>query len=99
MSDIQTQLTEEIAKIDWKSLIPHGQRDALIVVSPDLNLIDVGEAMANDNVAIVQTWISQQLIRKPFSEELSSWNTLPDKEFTSLIIQPFVLIQESKTSL
>jgi hypothetical protein len=94
MSDIQAQLTEEIAKIDWQSLIPHAQRDALILVSPSLNLIDVGIAMANDNVAIVQNWISQELIRKPFQEELSSWNILPDKEFTSLIIQPFVLIQE-----
>jgi hypothetical protein len=94
MSDIQAQLTEEIAEIDWQSLIPHAQRDALILVSPSLNLIDVGIAMANDNVAIVQNWISQELIRKPFQEELSSWNILPDKEFTSLIIQPFVLIQE-----
>lgn len=96
MSDIQNQLTEEIAEIDWNALIPHAQRDGVIIVSPSLNLIDVGVAMANDSVALIQNWISQQLIRKPSADELSHWNEHPDKQFLSLIVQPFVLIQESQ---
>ena len=92
MSDFKAQLSEELADVEWSSLIPHAQRDALIVVSPSLDLIDVAVAMANDNVSLVQQWISKQLIYKPSSDDLSSWNAHPAKKFSTLIVQPFVLV-------
>ena len=92
MSDIKAQLLEELADTDWSSLIPHAQRDALILVNPSLDLIEVGLAFANDNVPLVQRWISEQLICKPSAEELSAWNSQPTKKFSTLIVQPFVLV-------
>ncbi len=92
MSDIKSQLTEELADSEWNDLIPHGKRDALIVVDESLNLVEVGEAMAQDNVFLVQNWITQGLIHKPSMEELSIWNNTPEKKFSTLIVQPFVLI-------
>ena len=92
MSEIRAQLLEELADTDWNSLIPHAQRDALIVVNPSLDLIEVGLAFANDNVPLVQRWISEQLICKPSAEELSLWNSQPSKQFSTLIVQPFVLV-------
>lgn len=92
MSDTRTQLAEELAEIEWRDLIPHSQRDAVIVVTPALDMLDVGEALANDNVQSVQHWISEQLIYKPSQKELSDWNGQPQKTFNALIVQPFVLI-------
>ncbi|MGF1602326.1 MAG: DUF2288 domain-containing protein [Thermosynechococcaceae cyanobacterium] len=92
MSDSKTQLAEEIATIEWRDLIPHSQRDAVIVVTPALDMIDVGAALANDDVQSVQHWISEQLIYKPSQEELSDWNGEPNRAFTALIVQPFVLV-------
>ena len=92
MSEIRAQLLEELADADWSSLVPHAQRDALIVVNPSLDLIEVGLALANDNVSVVQRWISEQLICKPSAEELSIWNSQPTKKFSTLIVQPFVLV-------
>jgi hypothetical protein len=92
MSDIKTQLTEEMAQIEWKELIPHAQRDAIIVVNESLSLIDVAIAMANDDVVSVQEWIGQSLIHKPSVDELSDWNSNPEQKFNTLIVQPFVLI-------
>ena len=92
MQDIKTQLTEELADIEWSSLIPHAQRDALIVVNESLNLVDVGVAIAVDNVSLVQEWIGRGLIRKPSSEQLGIWNGEPNKKFSTLIVQPFVLV-------
>ncbi len=94
MSDIKTKLIEEIADVDWCELIPHAQRDAIIIVNKDLDLIEVGLAIANDDALLVQNWISEQLIRKPLVEELGDWNSQPHKQFTTVIIQPFVLIKE-----
>jgi len=33
MGNIHEQLLEELAEVEWSDLIPHAQRDALILVS------------------------------------------------------------------
>ncbi len=95
MSDIKTQLSEQIASIEWNLLIPHAHRDALVIVKEQLNLLDVAVAVAEDNATAVQSWISQQLIYKPSPQDLSIWNSQPKKQFMTLIVQPFVLVQEN----
>ena len=95
MSDIKTQLSEQLASIEWNLLIPHAQRDALVIVKEQLNLLDVAVAVAEDNSTAVQSWISQQLIYKPSPQDLSTWNSDPKKQFMTLIVQPFVLVQEN----
>jgi hypothetical protein len=93
MLDIRTELADAVdeAELDW--LMPHLQRDAVIVVTPGLELLDVGVAIATDNVAAVQHWISEQLIYKPSPNQISDWSTLHDQRFQSLIVQPYVLVK------
>lgn len=93
MSNIKTQLSEQLASIEWNLLIPHAQRDAVVIVKDQLNLLDVGIAVAEDDSTQVQSWISQQLIYKPSPQDLSSWNSEPKKQFMTLIVDPFVLVQ------
>lgn len=57
----RANLAEMMAEIEWTWLLPHAKRDALVMVTPGLDLLDVGEAIANDNVASVQNWIGEQL--------------------------------------
>lgn len=54
--------------------------------------------IASDQVILVQDWIGQNLIHKPTPDQLSDWNTTPQRQFTTLIVQPFVLIQLSNSS-
>ena len=95
MSDIKTELEKQLAEIEWKDLIPHAQRDAIILVHPSLNLVDVGCAIAEDKSNVVQNWISEQLVQKPSAEQLSKWNETPTHKFQTIIVQPFVLISVS----
>jgi hypothetical protein len=53
----------------------------------------VGVAIAEDNVQSVQNWISELLIHKPSPDELNTWNGEPEKQFLTLIVQPFVLVR------
>lgn len=94
MQELRAELAQNIDEAEWNWLIPHVQRDAVIFVADQLDLLDVGVAIASDNVASVQTWIDEQLIHKPFTTQISDWNGDRTKRFHSLIIQPFVLIQE-----
>jgi hypothetical protein len=92
MSDLKQQLQEQIAEINWQDLKPHAQRDALIIVNENLDLVEVGCAIAQDQSKLVQNWISEQLIQKPTAQQLSLWNENLNKKFKTIIVQPFVLV-------
>jgi hypothetical protein len=94
MQDLKAELTASLDEAEWQWLLPHVRRDSLIVVTPELNIVDVGVAIANDNVSLVQNWISQQLIYKPTLDQMADWQANLSKRFNTLIVQPFVLVQE-----
>ena len=94
MPDLRAELTENLDEAEWEWLIPHVQRDAVIVVSADLDLLDVGVAIACDSSVEVETWINQALLSKPSVTQLGEWNTNRSKRFNTLIVQPYVLVQE-----
>ncbi|NEN97180.1 MAG: DUF2288 family protein [Moorea sp. SIO1F2] len=95
--DLRVQLAESLDETTWDLLIPHVKRDAVLVVNEGLDLLDVGVAIANDDVLSVQHWISEQLMHKPLLEQLSNWNSNQNKRFQALIVQPYVLVQELST--
>ncbi len=94
MRDLRAELAENLDEAEWEWLIPHVQRDAVVVVANELDLLDVGVAIALNNVSTVQHWISEQLLAKPSTIQLSNWNGDRTKRFNSLIVQPYVLVQE-----
>jgi hypothetical protein len=94
MADLRAELTENLDEAEWEWLIPHVQRDAVIVVALELDLLDVGVAIASDHIPSVQQWIDQQLLSKPTVDQVGEWNGDRTKRFTTLIVQPYVLVQE-----
>ncbi len=66
----------------------------VVVVAQHMDLLDVGIALANDNSASVQHWISEQLIAKPSPAQMQAWNGDRTKRFNALIVNPYVLVQE-----
>jgi hypothetical protein len=93
-TDLRAELTENLDEAEWEWLIPHVQRDAVILVAVELDLLDVGVAIASDNTLKVQTWIDEALITKPSTAQVGEWNIEHTKRFNTLIIQPYVLVQE-----
>ena len=96
--DLRAQLDEILDESEWEWLIPHVQRDSVIVVATGLDLLDVGEAIASDQTSQVQNWIDEALIGKPSSIQVGEWNMQRKKRFNTLIVQPFVLVQEKITA-
>lgn len=95
--ELRQQLSENLDEAEWEWLIPHVQRDAVIVVAKELDLLDVGEAIASDKVPEVQVWIEEALITKPSNEQMGEWNNQRNKRFNALIVEPYVLVQEKLT--
>jgi hypothetical protein len=79
----------------WLDLKPHAERDAVFVVAQELDLLEVGTTIAKDDVKQVTEWIQKGELARPTSVAMETWDTLQAKVFRFLIVQPYVLIQES----
>lgn len=91
------ELALQVDEADWSWLKPHLERGALITVSPSIDLAEAGERIAADDSITVSAWISAGKIGKPAEEDIEIWNRTPGKKFLTLIISPYVLIQEIGT--
>ncbi|WP_071190278.1 DUF2288 domain-containing protein [Trichormus sp. NMC-1] len=98
MSDLRSELEQNLDEAEWDWLIPHVQKDTVIVVADGLDLLDVGVAIAGDDIPSVQQWISEQLIAKPTVDQVGEWNYNRSKRFNALIVEPYVLVQEIMAS-
>ena len=94
LAEISEKFAQDLAEVDWKALRIHLQRDALILVDEQLDLIEVACRVANDDATEVGAWIAQGRLAKPAAEQLSSWETQLDKPFRMLIAAPYILVQE-----
>jgi len=95
MQDFRAELAETLDEAEWEWLMPHAKRDAIVIVAPELDLLDVGVAIASDDKTSVEDWIGQQQLSKPSPEQLSDWGNEPTRRFKALIVQPYVLVQIS----
>ena len=91
--ELRQELESMIGPATWYNLLPHAARDSIVVVNPGLDLAEVGVAVATDNVSSVQRWISEALITKPTEAQMSDWERDRSRQFQTLIVQPYVLIQ------
>ncbi|MDB9537168.1 DUF2288 domain-containing protein [Dolichospermum planctonicum CS-1226] len=99
MSELREKLQQNLDEAEWEWLIPHVQKDVVILVAENLDLLDVGEAIASDNILSVQHWIDEQLLAKPTVEQVGEWNFYRNKRFNALIIEPYVLVKEIITPI
>jgi hypothetical protein len=88
------ELALNIDEAQWQWLKPHLERGALITVADALDLAETGERIAADDSESLTAWISAGKVGKPTDEEIAAWDKVPEKKFLTLIISPYVLIQE-----
>lgn len=91
---MRDELKASLGPTHFSDLRAHIARDAVIVVDASLDLLDVGEAIARDEAARVDAWVKSGLVKKPTLEMLERWSHLEGEAFTSLVVQPFVLVLE-----
>jgi len=94
MENLRADLEKLLDEAEWEWLMPHAQRDVVVVVDPGLDLLDVGVAIASDNTTSVEHWIGEQLLSKPSPEQIVEWAGDRTRRFKALIVQPYVLVQD-----
>ena len=91
--DIHEKLREELDIVDWRALRSQLRRDSVILVEPELDLVEVAWCVAKDRSAEVAGWIDAGQLRKPTAAELTAWERDLDKSFRMLIVAPYLLVQ------
>jgi hypothetical protein len=91
------ELALNIDEAQWQWLKPLLGRGALITVAAALDLAEAGVRIAADDSESLAAWISSGKVGKPTEEEITAWDKVPGKKFLTLIISPYVLIQEIGT--
>ncbi|WP_227021590.1 DUF2288 domain-containing protein [Oceaniferula marina] len=86
------RLEKYTGTVDWEYLQPHFDSGALIYVDPSLSLTEVGQALADDNKAAVETWLKSGDLVKPSELHVEWWKKNPET-FNALVVSPFVLMQ------
>lgn len=89
---IRENLERMMGPILPSDLVAHVNRDAAFIVAPVRSLIDVGVAIALDDVEVVKGLIESGDLRKPSRSERDAW---PPGVWVSIVVQPFVLVQLS----
>jgi len=92
--EIYEKLKTEVESASWEPLKEHYQRGAIIVVSNDLDLIQVGSDIATDNVEIIKNLLSDGKLTQPTDEHAQQFTEDEDVMFHFIIVQPYVLIQK-----
>ncbi len=94
---LRERLESEIGVVLSSDLQAHVQRGAVVVIDAELSLVDVAIAVAEDDVASVQSWIDSRRMKNPSQAQIDAWKNTPHGRFRSVIVQPYVLVQELST--
>lgn len=94
MKPTMEELALNVVEAEWDWLRAHLERGGLIVVGQELDIVDVGMAIAADDAAMVNGWVAAGKLTKPSAAEIAAWDCDRGRKFLSLIVSPFVLIQE-----
>lgn len=94
MKATREELALQVDEAQWEWLSPHLERGGVIVVGQGLDIAEVGERIAADDTAAVGKWIEAGRLAKPSAEQVAAWGGDSSVRFATLIISPYILVQE-----
>ena len=94
---IRAKINSETAKIPWHELQRFFAQGKVMLVATELDLVDVGFSLQQDEIDQVRTWtdnaqltpVSDDQARNWFEEGASVW---------AVVVKPWVLVQPLETS-
>lgn len=92
MSELIDTLNRETARISWRELQPFFARGQTVAVDPDLDLVAVAAAFADDDKPAVQGWMDQARVAVVTDAQSAAWLDA-EADMWAVVVAPFVLVQ------
>lgn len=94
-SDIfRAKINLETSKIAWKELQRFFAGGKALMVSPDLDLVEVAFQMSGDKVEQIQQWATAGKLSHVSDEQAREWAS-DDALVWAVVVNPWVLVQTS----
>ncbi len=88
----RTKINLETSKIAWKELQRFFAGGMALMVSADLDLVDVAFQMSEDNVEQIQQWAMADKLARVSDEQAREWAET-DALVWAVVVSPWVLVQ------
>jgi hypothetical protein len=95
LEQLTGRLNTETALITWPELERHFARGALMTVSPDLDLVQLGAHMIHDDKSIIDAWLETGGLRKTTDDDARGWSE-GEPLLWAVVVAPWVLVQEKE---
>lgn len=95
IEDIRTKVNLETSRIAWKELQRFFASGEAVVVSSELDLVDVAVQMSQDNTAQIRQWMEAGQFGKVSEEQAAAWYATDDLVW-AVVVSPWVLVQSVK---
>lgn len=92
---LHAKLNTETSQIAWSELLRYFAGGLVIVVSNDLDLVDVAARFSIDDKATVEQWLNESKLAKATDEQATAWLEA-DALLWAVVARPWVLVQENK---
>ncbi|MES2535801.1 MAG: DUF2288 domain-containing protein [Pseudomonadota bacterium] len=92
---LRDKINRETSRMAWTELLRHFAAGTVIVVSDDLDLVDVAVHMSNDDHAAVAQWLSENRIGKVSDAQAQEWLEA-DLALWAVVVRPWILVQREK---
>jgi hypothetical protein len=93
---IRERLESTLGPVFYSDFSAMLKRDAVFVVHRRVALVDCAVAVAMDDDRTVAGWIADGTLRKPSRAERDEWPTQEGRRWSSVVVQPFVLLQDEE---
>ena len=94
MGPSREDMALSVNEAEWSWLRAHLERGGLVIVEPCLDIVDVGLMLAEDDADSIRNLIAEKRLSKPSPAQVAAWDGNRAKRFLSLIVSPYVLIQD-----
>jgi hypothetical protein len=92
---LHAKLNMETAQMAWSELLRYFAGGHVIVVSSELDLVEVAARFTVDDTALVQQWLNDGRIARASDDQARAWLDA-DTMLWTVVARPWVLVQESK---
>lgn len=91
----RAKLNLETAQMAWRDMQRFFASGAALVVSEDLDLVEVAFQMSQDNAAQIRKWMAAGQFGKVSDEQAAAWYDA-DAMMWAVVVSPWVLVQPSE---
>ncbi len=90
---LREKIRAEIMAASWADLVYQFARGGLVLVHAELDLLEVATAVAADDRAQVEGWLSSGAVARATAQDALAFQQAPAARFQFVIVQPWVIAQ------